>query len=284
LTNKNCHLTNSVLKLNHDLTAKNKSSVHSAGTSSPPELRLAFCDHKAMRLALLRWYYRDDLPVGKLVRVGVWEDSTFCGVIVFGMGSSGKIGMPYGLNNFECSEMCRVALGAHRTVTSRIISIALRVLKKQSPGIRAVVSYCDPAAGHVGTIYQAMGWTFTGTTPPDKRYTDAAGKQHHSRQVSASGLKKIIGGLARVPKASECTVEKLPGKYRYVWPFDAEIRERLKLLAKPYPKSARGKENVPPRPPAGEARCDSEARAPISTPRKTKASLPADETEAASLA
>ena len=45
-------------------------------------------------------------------------------------------------------------------------AIALRLLARHSPGLRLVVSYADPAQGHVGTIYQAAGWTYLGVTPP----------------------------------------------------------------------------------------------------------------------
>jgi hypothetical protein len=206
-------------------------------TNPNPELRLGFVDHAAAKLAVRRWYYREEMPVGKLVRIGVWENKMFCGVVVFGMGACDALGSPYGLTPFECCEMVRVALGQHTTPVSRIVSIALRLLKKQSPGVRAVVSFSDPNAGHIGTIYQAMGWTYTGRTAPDKRYIDPKGREWHSRLASASGFKKMLGGvMQRVAKISECRVIPLAGKYRYVWPFDDEIRARLKKLARPYPK------------------------------------------------
>jgi hypothetical protein len=133
-------------------------------------LRLDFISHADARRAVQRWYYRPDMPVGKLVRFGAWEDGAFVGCIIFGMGACDNLGTRWGLTCFQCCEMVRVAFEEHETAISRIISIALRLLKKQSPGLKSVVSFSDPDAGHVGTIYQAMGWIYTGTTAKQSLY------------------------------------------------------------------------------------------------------------------
>jgi hypothetical protein len=82
---------------------------------SAARLRLDWCDFEAAKYAVERWYYRSEMPRGKLVRVGVWENGRFCGVVLFGMGSSGDLGKKWGLGLFECCEMVRVALGPHES-------------------------------------------------------------------------------------------------------------------------------------------------------------------------
>ena len=57
-------------------------------------LRLDWCSHEAARYACEHWYSRSEMPVGKLVKIGVWEDGQFVGVLIFGCGTGGvaKIG------------------------------------------------------------------------------------------------------------------------------------------------------------------------------------------------
>ena len=64
----------------------------------------------------------------------------------------------------ECAELCRIALNKHVTPVSRILSIAIKMLKREMPGIRLLVSYADLNQGHEGKIYQASNWVFVGMT------------------------------------------------------------------------------------------------------------------------
>jgi hypothetical protein len=198
-----------------------------------------------MKRALRRWYYRADVPRGKAVKIGVWEQGTFVGAVVFGSGSTGDLGTRWGLNCFECCEMVRLALDpAHRTPTSRILSIAIKLLRKHSPGLRAVVTFADPGAGHIGTVYQAAGWMYLGRTTPRNRYIGPDGREYHDRAVSRSGWKVHQGKRCRCPKIDDCRAVRVPGKHRYVLPLDEAMRERLRPLAIAYPKKERaGSEN-----------------------------------------
>lgn len=202
-------------------------------------LRLDFISAADAAKAIARWYYRPGLPVGKLVRFGAWEEGKFIGVVMFGMGACDSLGTRFGLTCFQICEMVRVAFGDHSTHISRIVAIALRLLKRQSPGLRAVVSYCDPDAGHVGTIYQAMGWIYTGTGQKQKMFRHKlTGELLHSRAVSANGLRKKIGGLQRVVRNDECVEINVSGKHRYFWPYDDAIRAKIETEKQPYPKRA----------------------------------------------
>ncbi len=127
-------------------------------------LRLNFCSREAASFAVKAWHYSRTMPVGRLVCVGAWEAGAFVGAVVFGRGASSEIASPFGLQQSDVCELCRVALGPHQTPTSRIVSIAVRLLRQQSPGLRLIVSYADPEHGHHGGIYAAMNWLFIGTT------------------------------------------------------------------------------------------------------------------------
>jgi hypothetical protein len=190
-----------------------------------PALKLDWCGLDAAKYALKTWYYRDALPVGKTARIGIWEDDKFLGVLIFGTGANNKLAASLNLETTQCVELVRVAMGAHKSPVSRIMAIALRMIAKEYPGLRAIVSYCDPGVGHYGGIYQATNWIYTGLTGKIDYYRDAKGELHHWR--SARLLQKKGVPLERVYQ---------PGKHKYVYPLDPSLRSTIKSL--PYPKPA----------------------------------------------
>lgn len=200
-------------------------------------LRLDWCSHDAAKYACEHWHYSRSVPAGKLVKIGVWEP-TFIGAVLFARGASDAIGKPYGLEQTEVCELVRIALTNHRAPVSRIMAVALRMLTASQPGLRMVVSYADPAQNHHGGIYQATNWLYVGTTQPDFAIIDKRGKRWHSRMVSTSGYKTSFGVRKRVIRPEEGERVALPGKHKYLYPLDDEMRRKVAPLAKPYPKRA----------------------------------------------
>lgn len=130
--------------------------------SSKPILKIDWATHEAAKYACENWHYSRCLPCSKLVKIGVWENLKFIGVVIFGRGANFRIGEPYGLTQTECVELVRIALKGHNTPVSKIMSLAIKFLKKQSSGIKLIISYADPEQGHHGGIYQATNWIFSG--------------------------------------------------------------------------------------------------------------------------
>lgn len=192
-----------------------------------PDLLVAWCDRKAAKYAVERWHYSRCLPAYKQVFLGVWENGHFIGVVIFGRSTTPYIGTAYGLETTECVELTRVALGRHVTPVSRIVSISLKMLKRQSPGIRLVVSLADPEHDHHGGIYQAGNWIYVGHTAAVTQYY-LRGKwrndtETHRKFQRQPGLKETL------PK------RKLRSKYKYLMPMDKTIRREVELLHQPYP-------------------------------------------------
>lgn len=203
------------------------------------DLRVDWCDHEAAKYAVEHWHYSHCLPLPPHNRLGVWEAGKFRGAVIFSRGAANGLGAPYGLGIAEVCELTRVALARHQAPVSRIVRIALLFLRRQSPGLRLVVSFADPSQGHYGGVYQAGGWIYTGTTKSDFALIDREGKRWHSRSVAESGVKTQFGRPKRVLRPSEGTRIELPGKHRYLMPLDDEMRARLLPLARPYPKRAK---------------------------------------------
>lgn len=208
---------------------------------SSVDLRLAWCSYEAARFACSAFHYSRAVPAGKMVKIGVWESSAFRGVVIFSRGNSPNIGRPYGLAQTEVCELTRVALAPHWSATSRIIAIALRMLRRQSPGVKLLVSFADPRAGHHGGIYQAGGWLYVGLTGRECLLR-LHGRPIHPRSVSSRWGCRDLAWLRRHVDADAERIV-LPAKHKYVFPFDAELRAQLLPLVRPYPKRERSAES-----------------------------------------
>lgn len=191
------------------------------------ELKLV--NAQAAEFAVKNWHYSRILPTGKLVKVGVFEDSKFIGVIIFSRGASPYLGASLELDQTEVCELTRVALDKHKTPVSQLLAEAFRILKETNPGLRCVVSFADPKEGHKGGIYQAGNWIFTGSSNPvteyfiGGRWVHTRGAYHHKDRPFAP---------TRVS----------PGKFRYLYPLDKKFRRKISKLALPYPNAVEGLE------------------------------------------
>jgi hypothetical protein len=206
-------------------------------TSNTP-LRMDWCSQDAATYAVTRWHYSKRMPKGKLVKIGAWEGGKFVGVVIFGLGSTPMMGRAEGLPPGQTCELVRVALApGHVTPTSRVVAIALRMLRKLNPGLRLIISFADTAQGHVGGIYQAGGWIFVGGKEESNGAYMVRGKIVHPRSLHhkyGAGGQSIPWLRANVDPRAERI--RTPVKYKYLMPLDAETRAKILPLAKPYPK------------------------------------------------
>ena len=231
---------------------------------SSTQLRLDWCGYKAALYACKHWHYSGTIPRSKRSSLGIWEDGRFIGAIIFTLGSgSSTNGKSFGIKPvFEMAELQRVALREHKTPVSRMLSIAVRMLQNQSPGLKLLVSYADPYMGHHGGIYQAAGWLYVGVSAPTPEYIAGDGTRHKNRVISRKGYTKHYGKVHRDAVAfDKLTKIILPGKHKYLHPLDGALRPRIEALAQEYPK--RPKDSSEPLGlPAGRGRGSTDPDAP----------------------
>jgi hypothetical protein len=205
-------------------------------TTISPALKIDWATHEAAKYACENWHYSRCLPAGKLVKIGVWENTKFIGVVVFSGGPSPNIWKTFRLTPLEGAELSRVALTKHETSVSRIVSIAIKFLRKFCPKLRLIVSYADTNEGHHGGIYQAGNWLYCGEFGPKvERYL--YGQKIHERNMR----QRILDGKNR---RSDFTEEKVKPKHKYLMPLDIEMARQVQAIRKPYPKRAGSKANV----------------------------------------
>lgn len=201
---------------------------------SKPELKLDWCSHAAAKFACETWHYSKRMYVNKMAKIGVWENGCFVGAIVYGTGCQ-HLGKPYNMTPFQTCELVRVAVTSHAAPISRMLAISLRMLKRANPKLRLVVSFSDMAQGHHGGIYQATNWIYAGS------------QSYHEYEVNGERVPPRTlhnrygkGGQSLPWLKANIDVDArrvvTPPKHKYLMPLDAEMRERIQPLAKPYPK------------------------------------------------
>jgi len=205
---------------------------------SKADLHIDWATHKAAKYACENWHYSKSVPVPPLVKVGVWEDAKFIGVVIFSRGANNNLLKPFALEATEGCELTRIALTNHLTPVSRIVRLALKFLKEKSAELRLIISFSDPTQGHHGGVYQAGNWLYTGTQPKTVEYIAPDGKQWHGRMISKDGKIKVQGKYRKCWRTDQCEPVTKPGKHRYLMPLDKAMKDQVQSLSKPYPKRA----------------------------------------------
>ena len=193
------------------------------------DLKVDWATHAAAKYACEHWHYSRTMPMGKDIKVGAWEDGEFIGVVLFRNGAK-DLGTPYGLRPGQSCELARIAMKSHKRFVSEIVARCIKYVKKQSPDLRIIVSFADPFQGHVGGVYQAGNWIYTGVSGSTVEFY-YKGKWYHPRDFRSSDWSSVSG-----MDTSKLRKRKKPGKHRYLYPLDKEMRKQIEPLRKPYPK------------------------------------------------
>ena len=199
---------------------------------SEQTLKIDFTTYAQCKLACLHFHYAKAVPASKLIKFGVWENNVFKGCVVFGGGANKFISSPYGLQTGEVCELVRVALRQHDNPVTKIVSICLKLLKKHYPKLKLVISYADENQGHVGGIYKAGNWIYTGEFA-NERGIMFLGKLKHRRTINQRyGSSKIEYLKTIDPNVS---VLKGKSKHKYIYPLDSSIKKDLLSLSRTFP-------------------------------------------------
>jgi hypothetical protein len=217
--------------------------------------------HAEAKTVILRYEWLGNMGVTDYA-FGLYFAEHLAGVVCFGRTAGTKTaesvcGEPYAhlvkvLNRGACVHW------AHPHSASFLISQACRLMSWK--GYHIFVAYSDPAAGEIGTVYQACGWLYCGTNThasgfvwPGKPIaqdptwgTFKDGKIHDERNIQHSVRRAYRVECSRREKRLRMIDEgflfvQTAGKGRYVH-FDgdretvATLRAALRWVVLPYPK------------------------------------------------
>src|SRR5918996_4224149 len=218
-----------------------QSEDHRAGGGASPipalqQLRVKPVPFVVARKLLEREHYLHSFPGGTKLAFGAFVGNRLLGALTLGAGPSYAYALVDGATPDHCLTLSRLWLSDElpSNSESRFIGVVLRSLRKHTD-LKFLVSYADPAQGHLGTIYQATGWVYTGVSEAMPLYDIGDGKARHSRSLSHAYGTHSLEHFSRhgVP------VKLVPqqGKHRYLYFLDPIWRQRLKGPGLPYPKA-----------------------------------------------
>ena len=205
-------------------------------------MKLVKASYKAIKYACLNFHYAKSVPVNVFGYSVFNEKNEWCGVIVYGHGSNNNIAKPFGLKIGEVLELVRVALNGKQEFTSKAIAMSLKLIKKDIPLCKLVVSYADLDQNHIGIIYQATNWYFVGIKMENKKDGSYIinGKRVHGRTVSdmckRRGLPKTMENIKKVYKTDDVKPYFTKGKIKYLYPLCNETRRLCEALKQDYIK------------------------------------------------
>ncbi len=186
-------------------------------------------------------------------------ESKLIGVVIYsqpaGRGAAESISTSVKIH--ECLELIRLVIldGYGKNIESWFISQSFKLLRKDFPSIKVIISYSDTEQNHKGIIYQATNFLFTGLNSDTNlmpnfsiSLTENPYKWIHSRTVFSTygshnieHLKKMIGHTFWRKKEA--------GKLRYIYILSdkkvkKEILKTFKMKILPYPKNCEYSENI----------------------------------------
>ncbi len=100
--------------------------------------------------------------------------------------------------------------------------------------LKFLLTYADPAQGHISTIYQATNWLYTGLSDAMPLYDLGDGKLHHSRSLAHAYGTHSMRYFAEHGVPIKAVAQSR--KHRYVYFLDPNWRDRLLASVLPYPK------------------------------------------------
>jgi hypothetical protein len=189
----------------------------------------------AAKKILVKNHYLHSFPGCTELCFGVLLENRLLGAITFGAGPTNAFRLIEDAKPDDCLTLTRLWLSGDllSNSESRVIAICLRYLKKYTR-IKFIVTYADPTQGHVGIIYQASGWLYTGFSEAMPRFDLGDGIPRHSRSLSHAF------GSHSLKYFSDCGLDvkvlpQLP-KHRYIYLLDQGLRKRVTSPILPYPK------------------------------------------------
>lgn len=170
---------------------------------------------------------------------GVFVGNRMLGAITLGIGPYNAHCLVEGASANDCLTLTRLWISDDlpRNSESRILGILLRALKLGT-SIKFILSYADPSQGHVGTIYQASGWLYTGLSCAMPLYQLGNGIARHSRSFSHAYGTHSMAHFARHGVPVKLIHQQ--AKCRYIYVLDPAWRPKVRVPVLPYPKKEHG--------------------------------------------
>lgn len=191
-------------------------------------MKLTKANSKAIKYACKNFHYSKSVPTIQYAYNVYNNNNEWCGVIIYGGGANNNLAKSFNLKNGEVLELERVALNGKQEQTSKAVALSLKLLHKENPIVKVIVSYADHRQKHVGTIYKATNWLFMGITKTSDTQYYYNGKWTHQRTIDGKANKNYLKKI--LPKRQNSN------KFKYIYCFDKQLKNEYDKIKKEYPK------------------------------------------------
>jgi hypothetical protein len=212
-------------------------------------------------------HYSGTYPAARR-RFGLYaRGGTLVGVAVFSQPMRDEVLRPWGRT--DAMELGRLVLldDVRANGESWFVARCFDALRRD--GLAGIVSHSDPEArtdadgvrvfaGHIGTVYQALGAVYTGRASPRTMRLAADGREMSNRAASKLrngergaryATAQLVAAGAREPAPGEdlaawyraevqrvTRAQRHPGNHRYAWALSRTAHRVLSAASMPYPK------------------------------------------------
>ena len=158
---------------------------------------------------------------------GLFYNTELIGVLMFATPCSENVRASIFGNDYKdwVTELHRLHIKdvTPKNTESWFISRCLKMLKKDKPNIKAIISFSDLTEGHSGIIYQATNFYKIGMTGKATFYIDESGRLRHPRQNGVNITKQDATERGWKPVVREA-------KCRYLYILARNKTDRKKLI------------------------------------------------------
>lgn len=196
-------------------------------------------------------HYSGKVVTNSNLHFGAFLDGRLHGVMSFGPSLDKRkiMSLVAGTGWNEFLELNRMAFDEYlpKNSESRCIAIAMRLIRKNAPHIKWVVSFADATQCGDGTIYRASGFVLTDVRTNKNTVQLPSGEVVHKMTLESSPTRprpelngqsyyEMTGGKYDFRKYAEVTGGKVLIGYqlRYIYFLDAESRNALQVPEVPY--------------------------------------------------
>lgn len=196
-----------------------------------------------------RHHYSGKVVNNSQLHFGAFLDGTLHGVMSYGpsMDKRKVIGLVEGTEWNGFLELNRMAFDDYlpRNSESRCIGQSIRMIKRNAPHVKWIISFADGAQCGDGTIYRASNFVLTGIKRNDQLWKMPTGDvcagmtltSHAAEKQVADICKKMnIPNIYRTMKDWKALgAEEIPGyQLRYIYFIDKRCREKLTVPVLPF--------------------------------------------------
>src|SRR5208283_2113355 len=161
----------SATTLNTGAVFHQRTACFSLASCSVRDLNVRPIPQAAAKMLLVQNHYLHSFPGGTKLSFGIFYQSFLMGAITLGVGPFNVYSLVEGARPEDCLTLTRLWLSDELPGNSEsyVIGMVLRALK-QNTNLKFVVTYADPSSSHIGTIYQATNWLYTGLSSATPLY------------------------------------------------------------------------------------------------------------------